>query len=193
MSYRITEHPKPEPRRTVEDMATASTIFVQNGTKFEYAIPCWYIIVDPPQKAHHHNRAHHDHVGWPSPNHPDHICQSWDFAHSCCSYDNNKHHCNHCHRYLDMDNVRPIHLTKEGYSNIKTAIEPTAQGLSVSGSIDSKRDWIIRISINAHLTSAVKEKQEFDYAIFANGTVGGKDCTDAVARGKIVVLPGPIV
>lgn len=193
MSYRITEQPKPKPQRTVEDMVTMSTVFVQNGATFDFAIPCWYIVVDPPRKAHHHSRMHHDHVGWPSPNHPDHICQSWDFAHSCCSFDRHKHHCDYCHRYLDMDNVLPIHLTKEGYDNIKVAIEPSLQGLSACGYIDEKRDWIIRINIDSNIESAIEKKQEVKYSVFANGIINKKKVTDIVANGKIVILPGPIV
>lgn len=193
MSYRIKERPKHNPQRTVEDITTKSTVFIQNGTTFDLAIPCWYVIVDPPKKAHHHNRAHHDHVGWPSPNHPDHICQSWDFAHSCCSYDHHKHHCDHCHRYLDMDNIRPIHLTEEGYDDIEIAMTPSVQGLSAHGYIDKKRDWVIRIHIDTKMESAIEKEQEIEYSVFANGIINEKNVTDIIANGKIVILPGPIV
>lgn len=189
MGYRIGE-PKPrEPRRDVQDAASPSTVFVQNGTTFEYAIPCWYLIADEPVRSHCHNRQHHDHVGWPSPTYPDHICQDWEFAHSCHAHDAKGHHHDHCEHYLDMEKLAPIHLSKEGYSNIEVAFDGAPSGLTATGTIDSDRDWVVRITIKSRVPSAVKERIDVPYAVFASA---GQTRKDAVSRGVVAILPGPI-
>lgn len=192
MGYRIGEHRHHAPRRTLQDTATASRIYVQNGSRFRMAIPCWYCVVDPPVEAHCHSRAWHDHVGRPSPRHPDHVCQSWDFAHSCCSFDRHKHECDHCHRYLDMDRMVPIHLGREGYTRIVVAMDDAPEGLEAEGRIDSDRDWVVRIDLDAKVPTAVREQVEIPYTVFAEGTVMGQQVRDVVSRGSVVVLPGPI-
>lgn len=194
MSYRIKERPKPKPRRTFNDSSTPSKIFIQNGTKEYIAVPCWYVEVTPPKKAHCHSRQHHDHVGWPSPNHPDHICQAWDLAHSCCSFDRHKHHCDHCMHYLDMDRMHPIHLTEEGYKTITPVLLNAPSGLEMSGSIDDKSDWIVRLLVTANCKDAITEIAKAEYSVFASGVLkGGREVTDVVARGILEVLPGPYV
>lgn len=192
--YRIREHDHHHHhgRRTVQDTATLSTAFVQNGSKFRIAFPCWYCVVDPPVEAHCHSRAWHDHVGRPSPRHPDHVCQAWDFAHSCCSFDRGKRECDRCSRYVDMDRMVPIHLRREGYTSVKVALDDPPAGLEATGRIDADRDWIVRIDVEASCEDAVKEKKEVPFTVFAEGTVLGERVRDVVARGKIVVLPGPI-
>lgn len=192
MSYRIREPRRHQHRRDVRDVATPSGVYVQNGATFNYAIPCWYLIAEEPRRAHCHSRAHHDHVGWPSPNHPDHICQHWDFAHSCCSHEHGKHVCDHCSRFLDMGLLRPIHLSKEGYDKITVAFDSAPEGLKATGSIDEKRDWIVRIQLSANVRAAVKEKVLVPYAVFAEGTVSGRKTRDVVARGVMVIVPGPL-
>ena len=193
MSYRLDDEPKhhkPE-LRTVQDTVTLSTVFVQNGTIFEVACPCWYLEVERPRRAHCHDRKYHDHVGWPSPRHPDHVCQSWDFAHSCCSHDAHKHHCDHCHMYLDMGRLIPIHLKDEGYTTVRVAMDDAPEGLKVSGRIDSRDDWIIRLTIEAKVASAIKEKKKCRFTVFIDGKFEDRNVTDVIATGKIVVLPGP--
>lgn len=191
MGYRIHEKPKPKPLRNVEGTTTASTIFVQNGTIFNYAIPCLYVVADRPERAHCHNKTHHDHIGWPSPNHPDHICQSWDFAHSCCSRHTDRHRCGHCKDFLDMGLLRPIHLTKEGYDEISVSLDEAPEGVTAVGHIDDKRDWIVRIKVSSATKEALKEKVRIPYTVFASGIVSNTETKDVVARGAIVVLPGP--
>lgn len=194
MSYRINERPKHKPRRTFEDASTPSKVFIQNGTKEYLAVPCWYVEVTPPNKAHCHSRQHHDHVGWPSPRHPDHICQAWDLAHSCCSFDRHKHHCDHCRHYLDMDKMHPIHLTKEGYKKITPVMIDPPAGLDMTGSIDEKHDWIARLLVTANCKTAIKNPVETKFSVFASGTFkGGKEVTDVIARGILVVMPGPYI
>lgn len=194
MSYRIKEKPRPKPKRTFEDATTPSKVFIQNGTTEYIAIPCWYVEVTPPYKAHCHSRQHHDHVGWPSPRHPDHICQAWDLAHSCCSFNRHKHHCDHCAHYLDMDRMVPIHLSNEGYTAIKPVLLNAPSGLTAEGYIDDRNDWIARIKFEARCESALSQKVNTEFAVFATGVFkGGKNVSDVIARGILEILPGPYV
>lgn len=192
MSYRIKEKPKPKPRRTMENLSTPTKVFIQNGTTEYIAIPCWYVEVMPPIKAHPHCRPHHDHVGWPSPRHPDHICQAWDLAHSCCSFNRHKHKCDHCHRFIDMDRMHPIHMRKEGYNKISIAFKNAPSGLTAEGHIDEKSDWIARIKLSAKCQSAIDEEVEVKYVVFASGVLkGGRETTDVISRGIVKIMPGP--
>lgn len=191
MGYRIGERKPKEPRRTVQGAASPSKVYMQNGATLDFAIPCWYIEAERPRPAHHHSRMHHDHVGWPAPDHPDHSCQDWDFAHSCCSFDDGKRRKDICRRYLDMGLVTPIHLSEEGYDAISIAFADAPSGLTAHGSIDAEEDWVIRVLFSAKVEEAVKDRVEVPYTIFAKGTVLGKEACDVVASGNLVVLPGP--
>lgn len=192
MGYRIKEKQPHKPNRSMQDTATPSKIYMQNGTTAYLAIPCWYQEVKKPIPAHHHDRMHHDHVGWPSPNHPDHICQNWDFAHSCCSFNENKKHCDRCHRYIDMSKLIPIHLTKEGYKSIVVAFDGAPNGLKATGHID-KKDWIVRIVFIAKCDKAIKDRIKVPYTVFAQGNIDGRDVSDVVSKGMLEILPGPYV
>lgn len=198
MGYRLEDKKPREPRRDVQGAASPSTVFIQNGSILEYAIPCWYLIADAPVRSHCHSRDHHDHVGWPSPTHPDHICQDYEFAHgchhahSCHNHHIKGHHHDHCDRYLDMRKLHPIHLAKEGYEDIEIAFDNPPYGLQAHGYIDEDRDWIVRITVDSLVTDAIENRVEIPYAVFASGNVMGHDRRDVVSRGVMVILPGPI-
>lgn len=192
MGYRIKEHKPKPPRRDVQGTTSPSTVFVQNGTTFEYAIPCWYLIAEEPVRAHCHSRQHHDHVGWPSPTKPDHICQDWELAHSCHAHDSGHHHHDHCHRYLDMEKLKPIHLSDEGYESVDVAFDDAPDGLTATGYIDEDRDWVVRVTIDAMVADAIDKRIEIPYTVFVSGKVMEHYRRDAVSRGTMVILPGPI-
>lgn len=205
MAYRKLEKPKPRPKRTLQETATPSTIYIKNGATMKYSIPCWYLIAEPPVRAHHHSRPHHDHVGWPSPTHPDHICQAWDFAHACCSFDSKKRKCDKCKHFLDMGLLAPIHLTKEGYQYPKMNVAPlfdleegkTAKDLiKVSGNIRSDKDWIVDVTLHAFIEkdddSHLTQRHEFMYTLFMKSPTDLGGGYDVLSEGKIIVLPGPV-
>lgn len=169
MGYRIQEKKHPEPRRDVQNTSSPSTVFIQNGTRFHYAIPCWYLIAEEPVRSHYHSREHHDHVGWPSPSHPDHICQDYEFAHSCHAHEVKGYHHDRCRHYLDMQRLSPIHLLKEGYTDIDIAFDNKPDGLSAVGYIDNRRDWVVRIVIDSFVQDAIEDRIEVPYSIFASG------------------------
>lgn len=193
MGYRIEDKKPPKPRRDVQGTTSPSKVFVQNGSTLEYAIPCWYLIVDAPVRSHCHSRDHHDHIGWPSPTHPDHICQDWEFAHCHHRHENIRgYHHDHCDHYIDMRRLHPIHLIKEGYEDIDVVFHDKPDGLEAYGEIDKKRDWIIRITVESLVEDAITDKVEVPYSIFASCEIDEHVHRDVVSRGVIVILPGPI-
>ena len=92
-----------------------------------------------------------------------------------------------------MGNLIPIHLSKEGYTNIRIAFSSKVEGLRAEGKIDKKKDWIVRISFDAACASAVKEPVQVDFSIFADGMVNGRSVKDVISVGTLEILPGPYV
>ena len=208
MSYRIKDHPRPRPQRSVVDIATPIKVFAHNGTTEYIAFPCWYQEIHRPIRAHHHDHHWHDHVGWPAPDHPDHCCQLWAPDRHCCSL--GKHHeCSpHCKHYIDYSNVSPIHLLSEyeGYTGASIAwatdngLAPT--GIAATASIDPEEDWVVRVNLDIHDGAAVKEPQKYKFTVFVNaparpcinpktGEAGRTHPAkrDIVALAELIVLP----
>lgn len=148
MGYRLQEPRPPKPRRNVVDLATPMRLFIHNGAIGHFAFPCWYQEVLRPEPAMIHDRRLHDHIGWPDPRHPDHICQAQvqhlgprelrpphRRPHHVCRFALEPSKCNHkggcksCRHYLDARTVFPIHLGRsnndvngEGYTNFYVVI-----------------------------------------------------------------------
>lgn len=205
MGYRQYEPRPPKPRRTMEKMATPSDIHLALGTTASLAIPCWYIEVRKPIPAHHHNRPHHDHVGWPNPDHHDHSCQAWDYAHACCSHDHNVHHCDpHCKNFIDMRKLIPVHLSEEGYHDVQVITEwmegDNRVTLAGVGNIDPEDDWIVRISLESDTSRGANLSQPMDKAwfrlsVFVEGdnvlsnNYTRRNKRDLVCQAKVCVNP----
>lgn len=214
MSYRINE-PKPQPpRRTMQKTATPHKIYMHSGETVSLAIPCWYLEVRPPVPAHPHNRQLHDHLGWPGPDHPDHCCQDWDFARSCCSLHPHKP-CDPgtCKRYLDMGRLVPIHLQEEGYAGFECHIvrigedgyqsdDDPALTVDLIG-VDRADDWVIRLVLAHNPTEDLdyphKDNEE-RYFITVRGSrpstistesggAGKSPIKDVLAVGEVIILP----
>jgi len=115
MGYRRIKPPKHHHRRDMDNKTTGGVIFLEPGTTAKFSIPCWYRMVGWPIQVHGHNRDFHDWLGWPTPDHPDHSCQEWDYDHSCCRHGHAHCEPKRCHDYIDMCKLYPIHLKKEGY------------------------------------------------------------------------------
>lgn len=194
MSYRIKNIKPPVKKRSMQSTSTLSEIFLANGATSHLAIPCFYKEITSPDPAVYHNRHLHDHLGWPSPNWPDHSCQSWDFAHACnkptdkCSFVHEKGYC--CKR-LNMDELIPVHLIKDGYMGIEIAFSDKPNGLEATGYIDQNKDWIVRIDLSANCPDAIKNKVTTTYSVFANGMINDRDVSSIVATGVLSIIPGP--
>lgn len=197
MSYRIGEPKPPKPRRTMENLTSPSDIYLTLGTSTLLAVPCWYIEVHKPIPAVHHSRDYHDFKGAPSPNHRDHVCQAWDFAHSCCSIHHDMHHCDHCDHFIDMKRVSPIHMLEEGYEDVEVITEfmegDSRVSLSGSASIDREDDWILRVRLSSVASEASNRKPYepalFRLSVFVSGNIHGIEKRDLALQSKVQVLP----
>lgn len=179
MGYRIGE-PKPRPpRRDVQDVATPMKIYVHNYCTARIAIPCWYDEVVAPTPACLHDRMMHDHLGWPSPNHPDRVCQDWDFVapprpgRLTFAY--------------NMGRVSPIHLTEEGYTTVEVRCGTSDSGdVVVSGFIDPDDDWVVRVNLQPKF-ARTEEPVELDFSAYVVNE--SENRTDLVCLATLVVLP----
>lgn len=184
-SYRIDE-PRPRPRqRSMQDTATPGTVFVHQGTTAHLAIPCFYQEAHPPVHAHPHDRMRHDMLGWPTPEHPDHSCQEWDFDRHCCRRTPHLKFCPpSCERFVDLGRLFPIHLTEEGYDGVE--VEQQTELVTVTGRIDPDQDWVVRLDIESDVDMSVTKPQRTSVAVYVTR---GDDARDLVSLVKVIVLP----
>lgn len=192
MSYRVHEHKPKKPNRTAQKTSTAARYYMENGTTFRLAIPCWYYDVRPPIRARHHCKPWHDHVGQPSPHHPDHVCQVHDFASECHAHNHyGFHHPHHCHHsYIDMAKLIPIHLTKEGYTKVSVAFDNLPEGLLYDAWIDETDDWVVRVFFDADVKEAIDKPVDTRFIIKVIDEEENR--VDTVARGKLRIEPAPL-
>lgn len=193
MAYRKIDKPK-RTHRVLQDITTKNVTPVQNGVTADLAIPCWYMEIRHPQHTHLHDREWHDHIGWPDPVRPDESSQdAYMLRWAPFSYDKQQEGWIHPGRYIDMSNMHPIHLIKEGYDTVDVVFDKEIDGLSASGHIDTKEDWVVRFLLHPMCPDAIKEDVEVGYSVFVNGDIRGRKCRDIVARGTLRIVAGPIL
>lgn len=196
-SYRI-DQPRPKPkRRTMQMTTTPGTMYMHNGCSADMAIPCWYMEVRKPIPAAPHDRMRHDMIGWPTPDHPDHCCQEWDF---------DRHHCRRtphlkccppkCEHFIDMRRLIPIHLSEEGYDGVSVTVLDSsgkpAAGITAEGSIDETDDWIVRIRFKVSVEDAmIPSDDPVSYYYSVRVDMRDASSSDLVTIGRLVVLPAP--
>lgn len=218
MGYRIHEKPRPRPRRTMQDTATPIRVYVHNGSTANLAIPCYYQEVHKPEHVHIHDPHWHDHVGWPSPSHPDHICQRWSPTRKICLA-GEKHECStRCRKYVNMASLIPIHLLSdyEGYKSARVSFISTneetgkpevignEEGVTTLGGIIAKaeispepEDWVVRVRFEVKDPDALEEPRKYRFAVFVdapqrNGersSLLSEARSDIVLHGELIVLP----
>ena len=207
MPYHDLPHPKPHPHRTLENLTAPATVFITNGSIFNLALPCWYQEVHPPIRAHAHCKDWHDHVGVPSPHHPDHSCQpAWEFASWWTGmhdldplypdFHGSPHHWRrHLRHLIDMHCLIPIHLIEEGYEKVYIAIKNKPEGLDAEAWIDKAHDHVIRIRFDAAVPEAESEPKDYHFSVIVEGHVQvSKEepkrlVRDVAARGVIHIDP----
>ena len=169
----------------MQDTATPGTVFVHQGTTARLAIPCFYQEAHFPVHAHPHDRMRHDMLGWPTPEHPDHVCQEWDFDRHCCRRTPHMKFCPpFCERFVDLGRLFPIHLREEGYEEVK--VEQQTGLVTVTGSIDADQDWVVRLVISSEVDMEVTKPQRTSAAVYVTRE---DDVMDLVSLVKIIVLP----
>lgn len=203
------DHPAPpRPRhRTVENLTTPGTIYAANGSVATFAFPCYYQEIHPPIRAHRHCKDWHDHVGVPSPRHPDHSCQPyyefaswWTGMHEIDpGFPDYHHHHNHWRRHLrhllDMRSLIPIHLIDEGYENVYVAIHDKPSGLNAEGWIDQVHDNIIKVRFDLQVEEAELEPKDYLFSVVIDGKYKDakfspeRSMRDVAVRGLLHVDP----
>jgi hypothetical protein len=186
MGYRI-EDRRPSPEMLVPH------VNLRNGGSTVIAFPCYYLEMEKPVDWHDHHV--HDHIGWPYPGHPDHICQRVP-GHATADP-------NIPFDYVDMDKAIPIMLKDEGYTDATVSIDSTDITGNVSSSmimaesyIDPDDQWVVKVLFRALLEEVVGDALVFPFTVFAHadaGIVDGKaypETYDEVARARLLVLPG---
>lgn len=169
MGYRRSnEPPKPENMLRKFD--------VRNGAKMRITFGCYYA-------ERGHDPKVHDYLGWPTPDHPDDICQiqpypGWRFWHPF-PYSNRPIH------------MEPIHLIEEGYDPIPvvTFEDPEiAEHLTVDTWIDEFDDNLIHMNVEADFPTFKDQPIETRFTIFISKEDGS--AIDAVCHAYVTVLPG---
>lgn len=173
MPYRT---PPPDDRAHIVDLARHSEIVVDNGTVTRISIPCSY------GREHHvhdprRHRMAHDHLGWPSPDHPDESCQLPST------------------RPFNHVTLDPIDLEGEGYSYVDVGMVAPPDGLTFEGYIDYDT---IELVVNTHCPDAQTESWDVPYAVYVGGmTVDERDneteveLRDVVTKGVLHIVKGP--
>jgi len=170
--YRTESRPHEEPASRVSDRATKTVIKVSNGIVSRMAFPCFYAYRadgKPFPPNHRMPPIWQDHLGWPSPDHPDRSFQP---------------------RVIEGLMIEPIHLESEGYTDATVALKDAPDGLSVSAFLD---DSIVRIAIETMCDDADSAEVEVPFALYVSGTLVVDEeehaARDLVTRGVIRILP----
>jgi len=166
---------------SVDEVAGQCTINLTAGELFHIAFPCLYLVIEDPQIIIAHDRMRHDHDGWPSPGHPDHVCQGLnDTTNAAQPYSK----IIGPKKRLDLQKIKPIHLAAEGYNEVLCDMIGNPETLLMVGEIDGLRDWVVNVTVDAtqipldseyHLPFSVRVASNFD--------------TDPVCTGQLNVLP----
>lgn len=186
MGYRALKPRPHEPRRTATDIATPVKLFIHNGALSEFAFPCWYLEVEPPVPAAHHDRDLHDHCGWPEPMRPDHSCQLWipEPGHHVHGWQECFPFARH---YLNFKKIAPIHLRSEyeGYTGVDVHWIDEHEGIEITPYIDEKEDWVVRADVDCLDPKATEFPQHYRFSIFAKSPRR----RDLVVLAELIVLP----
>lgn len=166
MGYRLPDDRCPDRRKHIDDTARQSVIRVDNGTINHISIPSFY--------QEHHDRKLHDHLGWPSPGHPDRSCQlppGSEFV------------------------LNEIDLEGEGYDAIEVSMVDPPEGLEFIGSIEYN---VITFNITAMCPSAETDDLDVTFSAYATGTIDNDydeddvPLRDVVTKGTLHIVAGPI-
>lgn len=162
MGYRFCDNP-PKPEDHLHRFA------VRNGAIMRVSFACYYLIG--------HNPKLHDHVGWPSPGHPDAICQQ---VSNMKLYGLKE-------KTADLEK---IHLLDEGYEDVAISFEDDelAQNLDCLLWIDEEDDNIIHLNVLANFQTFSDKPIDLRFTVFVKKP--DDSAVDAVCHGMITVLPG---
>lgn len=172
MGYRNNiEPPKPE------DMLPRFS--VRNGATLRLAFHCYYLNWEEGHDPHYH-----DYINWPTRNYHGEACQMLPPRdHPPYGPEMN---------YL-VDDVTPINLTSEGYSQIKVAFDndDIDDYLTATAEIITNEEGnVVKLHIATAIPTFSGEPKSTKFTVFAvNSTTS---CVDEIIHGILDVLPGAI-
>lgn len=163
MAYRTNDIKTDIPQRVFD---------VRNGATLKVSLACYYF--------HSHDANLHDHIGWPSPGHPDSICQEHVIEPAPWLPS---------HIQIEEGNLEQIHLIGEGYVNasVKIEDETIADACTANAYIDPDADNVVKLNITVNLPTFTDKPKETGFTVFATKNDGIRD---AVCHGIMKVLPG---
>lgn len=169
--YRNQPTRPPEPRSRVTDRSVPHmTIEIDNGVTSRIALPCYYAYRKDGMPLPHHEipPIEQDHIGWPRPDARDHSFQPL---------------------HVEGLVIEPIHLQREGYTQVTVAMKSPPSGLTVTAELD---DSVIRMKVTAMCSNADSQVVEVPFSMYISGTLsdGGRQfqARDIVTSGTIKVL-----
>lgn len=183
--YRILEKPMPpKPQRSMQTATTPGHIYITNGDENRvFAIPCTYTVIDRAKRIEDKK-----------------VLDEYRNLHSIHCY------CNDLRRLHDDRLQVPIHFNKEYYKINKDkekeyykfdvvchlekdeeTKEQKIPGLTMSGRIDDRQDWVIKLSISADCELAIQKPKTCKYSVIMKNEELGK--TKTALTGRITVLP----
>lgn len=176
MGYRY-NHIPPKPENMLPRFA------VRNGATIRIALGCYYLQL--------HDKRFHDYIGWPSPTHPDHICQVGTDTFRV-------HHHHHCHGSHPAYTGRytltgeEIDLIDEGYQQVQVVFEEPEQASGIQNVvayIDEDNPFIIYLKMDARFPTFSDKPKDLRFTVFIGNP--GEGQVDAVCHAFLTVLPGP--
>lgn len=188
MGYRTFQtepHPK---RRNMQVTTTPGKVYVHNGCDAYLAIPCFYQEAHEAQRVRLHDRAMHDHMGWPDPMRKDRSCQIYEPMEAGWQEPDHTVMGGHpiTHRYVDGTKLVPIHLLEEDpHAQVLIAREEAAYNrkrIYMHGEIDKEKDWIIRLTFAAQISDEFTEPETYKFSVYVSSYLA--------FRGELVILPG---
>lgn len=196
MGYRTFQtepHPK---RRNMQVTTTPGKIYVANGCTAEVAIPCFYQEAHEAQRVRLHDRAAHDHAGWPDPHRKDRSCQIYEPMEAGWQEPDHTAMGGHpiTHRYVDGTKLVPIHLLEEyPKAEIKVGLEKAASTrsqstINLTGKVDEDKDWIIRLHVDAWIGDEPAEPETYKFSVYVRSSSPSRSML--AFRGELVILPG---
>lgn len=160
MSYRLPEKRCDSDRKKhLNDAVKQTVISVDNGTIAHIAIPVFY------KDRQFHDRKLHDHLGWPSPDHPDSSCQ---LPPGC----------------EDMIVIDEIDLNDEGYDSIEVVMDDPPDGLTFTGSIVYN---VVNLAITSMCQDAIDDDIDVRFVAYATGEIDNDYDEESVPLRDIVV------
>lgn len=178
MTYRL-----PDKWSMIIDRASKNVIVVDNGTISRIVIPCAYGPTHFPPPW--HDKAAHDHMGWPTPDSPDQSCQ---IPVETISDSPDEHQ-------GEMFVVNEIDFAAEGYDEIAVAFTNPPAGLDASGYIDYN---LVRVTITTMCEGAVQDDLDVPFSVYAIGSNTDSETgetiqlRDVITKGMLHIIAGPL-